>query len=164
MTQRRCAPYSPVDSGVVDSDEIIEIVRSLGQNTSRMAEWQTGTLARLLARHGAIPDESVLRPEDVKRLGELTNAMVPSLERLLSYAWHRQPRPQSSGASTRRVTRMGMSPASPALVSPISSVHPALASATRRSAGILGDDFRGRQLPTSLRPPEPAWSRRSATR
>ena len=79
-----------VDSGVVDSDEIIEIVRSLGQNTSRMAEWQTGTLARLLARHGAIPDESVLRPEDVKRLGELTNAMVPSLERLLSYAWHRQ--------------------------------------------------------------------------
>lgn len=79
-----------VDSGVVDREEIIEMVRSLGQNTARMAEWQTGTLTRLLARHGAIPDQTSLRPEDVERLGELTNAMVPSLERLLSYAWHRQ--------------------------------------------------------------------------
>ncbi|HQZ84552.1 MAG TPA: adenylate cyclase regulatory domain-containing protein [Actinomycetota bacterium] len=43
-----------VASGVVSQPEAVEIIRSLGQNTSRMADWQTGTIARLQsARRGS---------------------------------------------------------------------------------------------------------------
>ena len=46
------AVHRLVAAGVLDKSEALDVVRSLGQTTSRMAEWQTGTLARLLARQG----------------------------------------------------------------------------------------------------------------
>lgn len=84
------AVHRLVASGVVQRAEAIEIVRSLGQTTSRMAEWQTGTLARLLARQGEIPDEGVLREAHVEKVAELTAALLPSLQNMLTYAWRRQ--------------------------------------------------------------------------
>lgn len=79
-----------VRNGVVDKREALEIVRSLGQNTARMAEWQTGTMARLLARQGEIPDEDSMSPEHVAKVAILTTALLPTLERMLVYAWRRQ--------------------------------------------------------------------------
>lgn len=79
-----------VNTGVLDQSEAIEVVRSLGQNTSRMAEWQTGTIARLLARQGEIPDEAAMQHEHVAKVAELITALLPSLEDMLVYAWRRQ--------------------------------------------------------------------------
>ena len=79
-----------VRNGVVNKREAIEVVRSLGQNTARMAEWQTGTMARLLARQGEIPDEDSMSPEHVAKVAMLTTALLPTLERMLVYAWRRQ--------------------------------------------------------------------------
>lgn len=81
---------SLVTTGVLDQSEALEIVRSLGQNTARMANWQTGTLARLLASRGDIPDSDALKHEHVERLAELTTSLLPGLEELLVYAWRRQ--------------------------------------------------------------------------
>ena len=79
-----------VNTGVLDQAEAIEVVRSLGQNTARMAEWQTGTIARLLVRQGEIPDESEMQHEHVAKVAEVTAALLPSLEDMLVYAWRRQ--------------------------------------------------------------------------
>lgn len=79
-----------VRNGVVNKREAIEVVRSLGQNTARMAEWQTGTMARLLTRQGEIPDEDSMSPEHVAKVAILTTALLPTLERMLVYAWRRQ--------------------------------------------------------------------------
>ncbi|TXH42278.1 MAG: adenylate/guanylate cyclase domain-containing protein [Actinobacteria bacterium] len=84
------AVHRLVAAGVLDKSEALDVVRSLGQTTSRMAEWQTGTLARLLARQGEIPDENTLRHEHVEKVAELTAALLPSLEDMLVYAWRRQ--------------------------------------------------------------------------
>ncbi len=79
-----------VSTGVLKRSEAMEVVRSLGQNTSRMAEWQTGTLARLLASQREIPDDTAMREEHVAKVAELTAALLPSLEEMLVYAWRRQ--------------------------------------------------------------------------
>lgn len=79
-----------VNTGVLERSEAIEVVRSLGQNTARMAEWQTGTIARLLARQGEIPDESAMQHEHVAKVAELITALLPSLEDMVVYAWRRQ--------------------------------------------------------------------------
>ncbi len=79
-----------VQSGVLSEHESVEVVRSLGQSTARMADWQTGTLARLLARQGEIPDELDMAPHHVEKVAELTAALLPSLEEMLVYAWRRQ--------------------------------------------------------------------------
>jgi adenylate cyclase len=79
-----------VASGVVSQSEAVEIIRSLGQNTSRMADWQTGTIARLLNRHGEVPDDTAMSPEDVGKVGQLATALMPSLQDMLVYAWRRQ--------------------------------------------------------------------------
>ena len=79
-----------VASGVVSQPEAVEIIRSLGENTSRMADWQTGTIARLLNRHGEVPDDTAMSPEDVGKVGQLATALMPSLQDMLVYAWRRQ--------------------------------------------------------------------------
>lgn len=84
------AVHRLVSTGVLRKSEAIEVVRSLGQTTARMAEWQTGTLARLLARQGEIPDDTAMRGEHVAKVAELTAALLPSLEEMLVYAWRRQ--------------------------------------------------------------------------
>lgn len=79
-----------VSTGVLQRAEAIEVVRSLGQSSARMAEWQTGTLARLLARQGEIPDDNAMSHDHVAKVAELTAALLPSLEEMLVYAWRRQ--------------------------------------------------------------------------
>lgn len=82
--------HSLVETSVLSPEEALEVVRSLGQNTARMATWQTGTIARLLARQGDIPDEDAMSPEHVAKVAQLTGTLVPGLEEMLVYAWRRQ--------------------------------------------------------------------------
>ncbi len=70
-----------VDSGLIEQDRAVEVVRGLGQSTSRLADWQVGTMARILADS----DEPVDLDEVVEGLAE----MLPGLEALLVHAWRR---------------------------------------------------------------------------
>jgi class 3 adenylate cyclase len=69
---------------------MVDIVRSFGQTTSRLAEWQLDTISRYLVRQeeasledGAQSDwERIARAQVVE--------LLPELELLLSYVWRRQ--------------------------------------------------------------------------
>jgi adenylate cyclase len=68
-------------SGLLDEARTLEIVRSLGQTASRLADWQVDTMARLLAE----ADE----PVPLDRVGEGMAEVLPGLESLLVHAWRR---------------------------------------------------------------------------
>ena len=70
-----------VDSGVLAQDRTVEVVRGLGQNASRLADWQVNTLGRILAES----DE----PLDLDALAQGMADMLPGLEVLLVHAWRR---------------------------------------------------------------------------
>jgi adenylate cyclase len=68
-------------SGVLDEARAVELVRSLGQTASRLADWQVDTMARILAE----ADE----PVELARVGEGMAEVLPGLESLLVHAWRR---------------------------------------------------------------------------
>lgn len=70
-----------VESGLMDQARVVEIVRSLGQSTARLADWQVSTMARVLAE-----TESPVALDDV--LAEMAT-MLPEAEYLLVHAWRR---------------------------------------------------------------------------
>ena len=59
----------------------IEVVRSLGQTASRLADWQVDTMARVLSESEA--------PVDLAAVGEGMAVVMPGLESLLVHAWRR---------------------------------------------------------------------------
>ncbi|MCU0300165.1 MAG: adenylate/guanylate cyclase domain-containing protein [Candidatus Nanopelagicales bacterium] len=67
--------------GLLDEARAVEIVRSLGQTASRLADWQVDTMARILAE----ADE----PVEMARVGEGMAEVLPGLESLLVHAWRR---------------------------------------------------------------------------
>lgn len=70
-----------IDTGAFDEATTIEVVRSLGQTASRLAEWQVGTMARILGEAGA--------PVDLDALGDGLAGIMPGLESMLVHAWRR---------------------------------------------------------------------------
>ncbi len=70
-----------VASGLLDEATTIEVVRSLGQTASRLADWQVDTMARVLAESQA--------PVDLTAVGEAMAGVLPGLESLLVHAWRR---------------------------------------------------------------------------
>ena len=70
-----------IDSGLFDQARALEVVRGLGQSTSRLADWQVSTMARVLAESS----QPVELDEVVDGLAE----MMPGLEALLVHAWRR---------------------------------------------------------------------------
>lgn len=75
-----------LERGMIDMDGIVEVARSMGQTTARLAEWQVETLARRVLSDGQQSWEG----ESVTELtGELTD-LLPELEMLLGYVWRRQ--------------------------------------------------------------------------
>ncbi len=85
FTQRDVASLrllvSWVDEGILDEATTMEVVRSLGQTGSRLADWQVHTISRLLAE--APP------PIDLDDVAEGLADILPGLESLLVHAWRR---------------------------------------------------------------------------
>jgi adenylate cyclase len=70
-----------VTSGTLDEATTIEVVRSLGQTASRLADWQVDTMARVLAEYAD--------PVDLAAVSDGMAAVMPGLESLLVHAWRR---------------------------------------------------------------------------
>jgi len=70
-----------VSDEVLDEATTLEVVRSLGQTASRLADWQVDTMARVLAESQA--------PVDLTAVGDAMADVLPGLESLLVHAWRR---------------------------------------------------------------------------
>ncbi len=70
-----------VTNGILDEATTIEVVRSLGQTVSRLADWQVDTMARVLSESEA--------PLDLEAVGDGMADVMPGLESLLVHAWRR---------------------------------------------------------------------------
>jgi adenylate cyclase len=79
-----------VDAGYVSYEESIELVRAIGQHTSRLAEWQGNIIARSLIERGVIAQHGVLEADDIGALLADSRAYKPVLEELMLYSWRRQ--------------------------------------------------------------------------
>lgn len=78
-----------MERGLLDLDSVVDLVRSFGRTTSRLAEWQLDTVSRHLVREEeALEENSREDWEDLARaqLAEL----LPEFELLLVYVWRRQ--------------------------------------------------------------------------
>jgi len=76
--------------GVLDHDTALDVARSLGQTTSRLADWQVDTFGRLLAERGVIDRADPLSEESAGALFRELELLLPAMERLLVHAWRRQ--------------------------------------------------------------------------
>lgn len=75
-----------LERGMIDMDGIVEVARSMGQTTARLAEWQVETIARGILSEG----QHGWRGDAVEEIsGELAD-LLPELELLLGYVWRRQ--------------------------------------------------------------------------
>lgn len=77
---------SLLERGLIDLDGVLEIARSMGQTTARLADWQVEALGRDLLP----PGDPAQR---LTRMAEATEDLVdllPELEQLLAYVWRRQ--------------------------------------------------------------------------
>ncbi len=81
---------SLVEAGYISYDEAIEMVRAIGQHTSRLAEWQGNIIARSLIERGVMAQHGVLEAGDIGALLRDSKAYQPVLEELLIYSWRRQ--------------------------------------------------------------------------
>lgn len=79
-----------MDRNLLSFDDCLEIIRSLGQTTSRLAQWQGTTLNRALVERGVIKGDEPFTDEDLPALIRNSKLLKPSLERLMVYAWRRQ--------------------------------------------------------------------------
>lgn len=70
-----------VESGWLDHERAVEMVRGFGQSASRLADWQAGTMARVLS--------DVDRPVELDTVVDGLAEMMPGLEVLLVHAWRR---------------------------------------------------------------------------
>lgn len=70
-----------VESGFLSTEQAVEVVRSLGQTTSRLADWQVGTLGATVAEG---PD-----PVDLTEVTAIVEEVLPQLQALLVHAWRR---------------------------------------------------------------------------
>lgn len=78
---------SLLERGLIDLDGIVEVARSMGQTTARLADWQVETLGRRMI--------GGTTPESWHELGLSAVAddfvdLLPELEQLLAYVWRRQ--------------------------------------------------------------------------
>lgn len=75
-----------LERGMIDMDGIVEVARSMGQTTSRLAEWQVETIGRSVALDGEVAWQDDAAAELTAEMSEL----LPELETLLGYMWRRQ--------------------------------------------------------------------------
>jgi len=70
-----------VADGMLDEERAVELVRSLGQTASRLADWQADLMGRILATSG--------EPVGLDEVSEGLAEVLPGLESLLVHAWRR---------------------------------------------------------------------------
>ncbi|OIV38635.1 adenylate/guanylate cyclase domain-containing protein [Mangrovactinospora gilvigrisea] len=73
-----------VEAGLLSEAMAVQVARSTGQTTARLAEWQVDTLLEQLVES---PEPGMSRAEVAYPLMEL---MLPELEQFLVYVWRRQ--------------------------------------------------------------------------
>lgn len=78
---------SLVERGLMDMDAVVQVARSLGQTTARLADWQVDALGRNLL--GGNPSDPV-DGADLLDLEDDISELLPELEQLLVYVWRRQ--------------------------------------------------------------------------
>lgn len=83
-----------VEAGLISENTAIQVARSTGQTTARLAEWQTDSFLEELTEP---PEPGLTRAEVAYPLVEL---LLPELEEFLTYVWRRQ-----LAAATSRVVR-----------------------------------------------------------
>jgi adenylate cyclase len=76
--------------GILDTPTALDVARSLGQTTSRLADWQVDTFGRLLVERGVIDSRDPLSERSVAALFREMEVLLPALERLLVHGWRRQ--------------------------------------------------------------------------
>ncbi len=70
-----------VDSGLMDQARAVEVVRSLGQTASRLADWQVAMMARTVAE--------AEQPVSVEQVVAGLETVLPEMESLVVHAWRR---------------------------------------------------------------------------
>lgn len=76
-----------LERGTIDMDGLVEVARSMGQTTARLADWQVETLGRRTL--GGESPESWGSGGIAAMTQELSD-LLPELELLLAYVWRRQ--------------------------------------------------------------------------
>lgn len=79
-----------VDSGQLTFDEAVELVRSAGQTTARLSEWQSETLGRAFAERGVVEHPEAIAPEEIPGLMKQTRAFLPVLQKIMVHTYRRQ--------------------------------------------------------------------------
>jgi adenylate cyclase len=77
-------------TGTLDPATAADLARSLGQTTSRLADWQVDILGRRLVERGLLDPEAPLAPESVDAVRAELAEILPALEQLLVHVWRRQ--------------------------------------------------------------------------
>jgi adenylate cyclase len=78
---------SLVERGMMDMDAVVQVARSLGQTTSRLADWQVDALGR----HATDSDsQQPLKATTSSETADDISELLPELEQLLVYVWRRQ--------------------------------------------------------------------------
>ncbi len=79
-----------LDRGALDRSVAVDVARSLGQTTSRLADWQVDLLGRQLVGRGELDPLDPLAPRSAAALATEITVLLPALERLLVHGWRRQ--------------------------------------------------------------------------
>jgi len=78
-----------VASGIIDWDAAVDVARSLGRTTSKLAEWQVDTYGRMLTNAGMVGLD-LDDPVSLEVVERDARILLPALERLLRYVWRRE--------------------------------------------------------------------------
>jgi adenylate cyclase len=95
-----------IEVGQLDPDTANDLVRALGQTSSRLADWQVNTLAGLMERAGKIDVADGLALRTLDAFADELDELMPDLEALLVYVWRRA----MATAVTRAAAVGGASP------------------------------------------------------
>ena len=79
-----------LDRGVLDRTIAVDVARSLGQTTSRLADWQVDIVGRQLVERGVLDPGDPLAPRSADGLSQEMAVLLPALEKLLVHGWRRQ--------------------------------------------------------------------------
>jgi len=78
---------SLLERGLIDMDGIVDVARSMGQTTARLADWQVDTLGRRLV---ASESPDLWQEGGLESVADDLGDLLPELELLLAYVWRRQ--------------------------------------------------------------------------
>jgi adenylate cyclase len=113
---------------VLDDDDVIRMVRAVGQTMTRLAEWQVNLLTSKLAGDVSEPPSS----EAVQLIIDLAEKHIADLEPLIVHAWRRQ----LAAAGTRAM----------AMATPAEDVNPARTQTTIGFADMVSFTQMSREL------------------